>query len=104
MQNIYLLSELDRWLNDLSSYFTLKAGLFGAVKLTKNADPDKYSYFRFDIGFILLHSLFDWGKKVVIFGVDNSSPMHADNKTKHIFVLGEGPTQGLDDTMITVGT
>ena len=52
-----------RW----SSYFTLKAGLFGAVKLTKNADPDGYSYFRFDIGSILLHSLFDWGKKVGFF-------------------------------------
>ena len=27
----------------LSGDFTLKSCLFGAVKLTKNADPDKYS-------------------------------------------------------------
>ena len=28
--------------------------------------------------------------------------MHVDNKRKDIFVLGEGPTQGLDDTTFTV--
>ena len=26
--------------------------------------------------------------------------MHTDNKTQYILVLGEGPTQGLDDTLI----
>ena len=31
----------------------------------------------------------------------NSSPVHTDNKKKDILVLGERPTQGLDDTMIT---
>ena len=30
-----------------------------------------------------------------------SSSMHVDNKGKHIFILGEGPTQGLDDTTLT---
>ena len=30
--------------------FTLKDCLFGAVKLTKNADPDKYSYSGYGIG------------------------------------------------------
>ena len=41
------------------------------------------------------------GKNVVIFGVDISSSMHADNKNKHILILGAGPTQGLDDTTST---
>ena len=36
---------------------------------------------------------FDWCKNV-IFGVDNSSCVHIDNKKKYILVLGEGPTQG----------
>ena len=36
---------------DLNSEFTLKYCLFGAVKLTKNADPDKYSYSGYHIGF-----------------------------------------------------
>ena len=34
----------------------------------------------------------------------NSSPVHTDNKKKDILVLGERPTQDLDDTMITTET
>ena len=41
------------------------------------------------------------GKNVIIFGADMSSYMQVDNKGKHIFILGEGPTQGLDDTTLT---
>ena len=31
-----------------------------------------------------------------------SSSVHVDNKKTYIFILGEGPTQGLDDTTLTV--
>ena len=30
-----------------------------------------------------------------------SSSVHVDNKGKDILILGEGPTQGLDDTTLT---
>ena len=30
-----------------------------------------------------------------------SSSVHVDNKGKHILILGEGPTQGLDATTLT---
>ena len=30
-----------------------------------------------------------------------SSSLHIDNKKKDILVLSKGPTQGLDDTMLT---
>ena len=30
-----------------------------------------------------------------------SSSVHIDNKKKHIFILGIGPTQGLDDTTLS---
>ena len=33
------------------NYPTLENCLFGSVKLTKNADFDKYGYFGYDIGF-----------------------------------------------------
>ena len=36
-------------------------------------------------------------KNVIIFGADMSSSVHVDNKGKDFFILGEGPTQGLDD-------
>ena len=39
--NVFSVYELDAWPRDLNADFTC---LFGAVKLTKNPDPDKYSY------------------------------------------------------------
>ena len=41
------------------------------------------------------------GKNVIIFGADMSSSSHIHNKGKDILILGEGPTQGLDDTTLT---
>ena len=35
----------------------------------------------------------------IIFGVDMSSSVHANNET-NVIVLGEGPTQGLEDTTL----
>ena len=35
------------------------------------------------------------------FGADMSSSVHIDNKNKDILILGEGPTQGLDDSTLT---
>ena len=41
------------------------------------------------------------GENVVIFRADTSSSVHIDNKNKDISILGEGPTQGLDDAILT---
>ena len=41
------------------------------------------------------------GKKVIIFEADMSSSVDIDNKNKDILILGEEPTQGLDDTTLT---
>ena len=84
------------WPKDLNADFTLKNCLFGAVKLTENADPDKYSYSGYGIWFNshFFYSIpnFDWGKNAIIFGVDTSSSIHNDIKNKDIFILGKGPT------------
>ena len=57
--------------------FTLAGCLFGGVKLTKNADSDKYSYSGYGIGFDsqIECSLSDdsVGKNAIIFGVDMNS-------------------------------
>ena len=62
--------------------------MFGDVKLTKNADPDKYKYSGYGIEFDSRSefSLPDgsMGKNVIIFEVDMSSSVHIDNK-KNIF-------------------
>ena len=44
-------NKLGTWLRYLNTKLTLYNCLFGAVKLTKNADSDKYRYSSYDIGF-----------------------------------------------------
>ena len=41
------------------------------------------------------------GKNVIIFGADMGSSVHIDDKNKDTLILGEGATQGLDDTTVT---
>ena len=77
--------------------------MLGCIKLTKNADPDKYSYSGYGIGFDThrYHSLPDGsvGKNAIIFGVDMSSFVHVDNKVKDFLLLGKGPKQWLNHTL-----
>ena len=42
MVNLFIVYELDTWSRDLNTTFALSDCFFGAVKLTKNADRDKY--------------------------------------------------------------
>ena len=42
-----------------------------------------------------------YGKNVIISGADMNSSVHVDNKGRDILVLGEVPTQGLDDMTLT---
>ena len=39
--HLYISYKLDTWSRDLNIDFTLGNCLFGALKVTKNADPDK---------------------------------------------------------------
>ena len=81
--------------------FALEDCLFGAVKVTKNADIDNYKYSEYGIGFdsrgtFLFHDG-SFAQNIIIFGADMSSSVHVNNKKKYIIILGEGPTQGLHD-------
>ena len=40
--NLYITYEIKSWPCYLDNGFTLRNYIFGGVKLTKNADPDKY--------------------------------------------------------------
>ena len=77
--------------------------MFGAVKLTKNADIDKYGYSGYGIRFDRKSSFSlpsgGFGQNLIIFGVDMSSSDHIDNKKKDILILGKGPIQGLEHTL-----
>ena len=77
----------------------------GSVKITKNADLEKYKCSGDGIGFdyrsefSLTDSSVD--KNVISFGVDMSSSVHIDNKNKYILMLCKGATRGLDNTTLT---
>ena len=105
MVNLFISYELDTWSRDLNTEFFLKDCLFGAVKLAKNANTDKYKYSGYDIRFDSqpAFSLPDrsLGKNFSIFGADMDSSVHIDTKGKDILTLGVGPVQGLDDTTLT---
>ena len=102
---MYISYTLGPQLKNLNTDFVLCNCLFGSVKLFKNADLHNYKYSGYITGFDSRweFSLPDgtMGKNVIIFGVDVSSSVHVDNKAKDILILGEGPTQGLDDTTLT---
>ena len=78
--------------------------MFGAIKLTKNGDIDKYEYSGYGIGFdskgTFSHPNGTTDVNVIIFGAGLCSSVHAKNKTKRILILGEGFTQGLEDTTL----
>ena len=102
--NIYIVYAITKK-NSISSYPTLENCLFGAVKLTKNPDFDKYKYSGYGIGFDRRgeFSFGDgFGQNIIILGTDMGSSVHANNKRRNILVLGKDFTQGLDNTAIYV--
>ena len=59
--------------------------MFGSVKLTKNADIDKYGYSGYGIGFDRETSFSfgnNIGKNVIIFGVDMSSSSNIETEKR----------------------
>ena len=101
--NIYIVYRLAPGISN--SGVTLENYLFGAVKLTKNADIDKQRYFGYGIGFdskgSFKHPSGGYGKNVIIFGADVSNSAHANNKARSILVLGKDFIQGIDNITIT---
>ena len=69
--HLYIFYILYPWLRNLNTDFTLNNCLFGSVKLTKNADLNKYKFSSYGIGFdSCLGFLFTdggMGKNVIIF-------------------------------------
>ena len=102
--NIYIVDKISFSNHRYDDYPTSENCLFGAVKLTKNADIDNYKYSGYGIGFNRRGTFsFPSGGfscNVIMFGVDMSSFVHVDNREKYILILSEGPTKGLDDTTL----
>ena len=75
--------------------------MFGAVKLTRNSDIDKYQYSGYGTGFdsrgTFTYPSGGTGVNVIVFGVDMSSNVHSTNRAKSILIFNRSLTQGLED-------
>ena len=80
--NLYIIYELKNRRVD-NPDITVQNGLFGAVKVTKNANISHYKYEEYAICFDG-ESSFSFGKNVIIFGVNTSNSCHS-NKTQNIY-------------------
>ena len=109
--NIYIVYKLNPISSVGNTDYTIQNALFGAMKITKNADSSKNNYtgygLCFDEGSEFGHTVrqgnFDRttsAKNVIIFDVDMSSSIHATNIANNIYVMGKEFIQGINDTTI----
>ena len=75
--NLYVVYEITTF-HGIDSYSPLTNELFGAVKLTKNTNIDKYKYSGFDGTGFYSHPTGGTGRNVIIFGADMSSSTKID--------------------------
>ena len=112
--NIYCVYKLGPIASSRDTSFTIQNTLFGAMQITKNAiDNTKNNYKGYGICFDersqFGHTITEGGsthttngRNVLIFGADMSFSVHATNRANHIYLMGDGLTQGLNDTTIYV--
>ena len=112
--NIYCAFKLDPIVSTKDTSYTIQNALFGAMQITKNAtDYDKNNYKGYGICFDersqFGHTITENGRahttngrNVLIFGVDMSLSTHTTNRANHIYLMGDGLTQGINDTTIYV--
>ena len=109
---IYCVYKLDPIASTRDTSYTIQNALFGAMPITKNAtDYDKNNYKGygrcFDERSQFGHTITEDGRahttngrNVLIFGADMSFSAHANNRANHIYLMGDGLTQGINDTTI----
>ena len=106
MINIYCVYKLNPISSSRDDTFTVQNALFGAMQITKNADTSKYKYkgygICFDEGGSFSKGNISNGKNVLIFGVDESSLVHANNKSNNIYVMGDLFVQGISDIICRI--
>ena len=110
--NIYIVYKLDPLASTRDKRCTIQNALFGAMQITENAaDYDKNNYKGYGICFDerseFAHTITEDGfahttnaRNVLIFGADMSFSVHATNRANHIYLMGTGLTQGINNTTI----
>ena len=110
--NIYCVYKLDPIASSRATIFNIQNALFGDMQITKNAtDNSKNNYKGYGICFDerseFGHTITEGGcahttdaRNVLMFGADMSFSVQATNRANHIYLMGTGLTQGINDTMI----
>ena len=74
------------------------------MEITRNTDTSKYKYkgygICFDSGGAFSKGNINNRKNILIFGVDEGSLVHANNKASNIYVMGDLFVQGINDTKL----
>ena len=74
--------------------------MFGASIIVKNSDKEKYVYSGYGI---TIDSASSWSfdndtaRNVIIFGIDNSSPSHAENRKNNFLLISEDPSFSINE-------
>ena len=116
--NIYCVYEIHPIASSRDTSFTVQNALFGAMQITKDPTENSKNNYKgygicFDERSQFGHTITEEGFKhttngrnVLIFGADMSFSVHATNhatmQLTHIYLMGEGLTQGIHDTTIYV--
>ena len=103
--NIYIVYLTDPISSSRNTDYTVHNALFGGVKITKNAtDTSKHKYIGYGICFheggTFTKGKINNGKNLIIFGVHESSLIHANNKANNIYIMGDLFVQGINDTTL----
>ena len=110
--NIYCVYKLDPLASTRDKSYAIQNALFGTMQITKDAtDYDKNNYKGYGICFDerseFGHTITEGGhahttdaRNVLIFGADMSFSVHATNRADHIYLMGTGLTQSINDTTI----
>ena len=110
--NIFCVYKLDPTVSSRDTSFTIQNALFGAMQITKNDTNNNYKGYgicfdeRSQFGHTITEGGFTHttnGRNVLNFGADMSFSVHATNRANHIYLMGDGLTQGINDTTIYIG-
>ena len=98
--NVCIDYDLVIWSKNLTSNFRFKNCLFRPTSVVKTSDKENYIYSGYGITFGSAGSRSfedNFARNVVIFGADNSSSPHSDNRKNNFLILGQGPTYGINE-------
>ena len=107
--NIYCVYKLDSIASSRDTSFTIQDTLFGAMQITKNATDNSRNNYKgygicFDEGSQFGHAMTEGGRthitngrNVLMFAADMSFSIHRTNRANHIYVMGDGLTQGIQE-------